>query len=115
MGDAGTRQVDVVQSSAETQLRRHRRKFKLNVQTRQGAKQLAVQTAARAWMKAADQTTDKGKKQIKERLQLEGTLRTVVLVKIDGCEQVEAPVKESEKIELDLFHHFYSHFSLSFF
>lgn len=57
-------------------------------------------------MNAADQTTDKGKKQIKERLQLEGTLRTVVLVKIDGCEQVEAPVKESEKIELDLFHHF---------
>lgn len=43
-------------------------------------------------MKVADETlcaggTDEGKNEIKERSQLEGTLRTVVLVKIDGCEQ----------------------------
>lgn len=62
-------------------------------------------------MKEADQTfcagaTDEGKNKIKESLQLEGKLRTVVLVKIDVCEQVEAPTKESEKIELALFNHF---------
>lgn len=100
-----------MQPSAETQLRRHQRKFRLNVRARQGVKQLSFQPAVRAWMKAADQTlcaggTDEGKNKIKKRSQLEGTLHTVVPLKIDGCERVEAPVRESEKIELDLFNHF---------
>lgn len=56
----------------------------------------------------------KNRKKIKKRLQFEGTLDAAVPVKNscirhnspNECEQVEAPVKESENIELDSFNHF---------